>query len=1233
MDYGNGQFERRAPLTKTITLRLKPIGETRETIREQKLLEQDAAFRKLVETVTPIVDDCIRKIADNALCHFGTEYDFSCLGNAISKNDSKAIKKETEKVEKLLAKVLTENLPDGLRKVNDINSAAFIQDTLTSFVQDDADKRVLIQELKGKTVLMQRFLTTRITALTVWLPDRVFENFNIFIENAEKMRILLDSPLNEKIMKFDPDAEQYASLEFYGQCLSQKDIDSYNLIISGIYADDEVKNPGINEIVKEYNQQIRGDKDESPLPKLKKLHKQILMPVEKAFFVRVLSNDSDARSILEKILKDTEMLPSKIIEAMKEADAGDIAVYGSRLHELSHVIYGDHGKLSQIIYDKESKRISELMETLSPKERKESKKRLEGLEEHIRKSTYTFDELNRYAEKNVMAAYIAAVEESCAEIMRKEKDLRTLLSKEDVKIRGNRHNTLIVKNYFNAWTVFRNLIRILRRKSEAEIDSDFYDVLDDSVEVLSLTYKGENLCRSYITKKIGSDLKPEIATYGSALRPNSRWWSPGEKFNVKFHTIVRRDGRLYYFILPKGAKPVELEDMDGDIECLQMRKIPNPTIFLPKLVFKDPEAFFRDNPEADEFVFLSGMKAPVTITRETYEAYRYKLYTVGKLRDGEVSEEEYKRALLQVLTAYKEFLENRMIYADLNFGFKDLEEYKDSSEFIKQVETHNTFMCWAKVSSSQLDDLVKSGNGLLFEIWSERLESYYKYGNEKVLRGYEGVLLSILKDENLVSMRTLLNSRPMLVYRPKESSKPMVVHRDGSRVVDRFDKDGKYIPPEVHDELYRFFNNLLIKEKLGEKARKILDNKKVKVKVLESERVKWSKFYDEQFAVTFSVKKNADCLDTTKDLNAEVMEQYSESNRLILIRNTTDILYYLVLDKNGKVLKQRSLNIINDGARDVDWKERFRQVTKDRNEGYNEWDYSRTSNDLKEVYLNYALKEIAEAVIEYNAILIIEKMSNAFKDKYSFLDDVTFKGFETKLLAKLSDLHFRGIKDGEPCSFTNPLQLCQNDSNKILQDGVIFMVPNSMTRSLDPDTGFIFAINDHNIRTKKAKLNFLSKFDQLKVSSEGCLIMKYSGDSLPTHNTDNRVWNCCCNHPITNYDRETKKVEFIEEPVEELSRVLEENGIETDTELNKLNERENVPGKVVDAIYSLVLNYLRGTVSGVAGQRAVYYSPVTGKKYDISFIQAMNLNRKCDYYRIGSKERGEWTDFVAQLIN
>ena len=1207
------KFTKIAPVTKSFQLELVPCGNTRNTIHNMKHLEDDEAFRSLLTEATPIIDDVIKDIANRALQAVGKEFDFSALAED---EKAKAV------VEKLVDKKIKECLPEGMKTVNDITSAKFVSDILPTCVASDDYKRVIISQLKGKSYLMSEFLTTRITALDTWLKDRIFENFNIYMDNAEKLRVVLASELGDKVRSEFSDIESMIAPAYYGICLTQNDIDSYNLMLAGITNEDGKGNvQGLNGMINEYNQYVRSHKDVKALPKLQKLWKQILMPVEKAFKIESVSSDANVKAIISNINAKTETYLDELSDTFMNVEAKDVIIHGAQLHILSHLVYGDHNKITETILE-----VSEKNNIFAEKLSNEQSEAISGL---INKSVLLMSEINDFMMADVFLKFRKAVIEKIAAVKINCRDVKAVLATDEI-IKGSRKNTLVVKSFFNCWSELRAMLKIINKNDVSEVNNDFYDRYDECVDAFKFTYKGENLVRNYITKKDGEGVKFNTAAFGSMLRPISHWWTPGDKFSVQMHTIIQREGHFYYLILPAGSKPVDLVNEHGDCRALQMRKMQTASMALPKFVFtKQILEFFDKNPEQNEYQLTLHMKSPVTITRTTVEAYLTGKYKVSAVKDGIATETEYKRALNLVLSAYKAFLENNEIYAKMDFGLKDVKSYQNAGEFCSQVDRHKVSVEWATVSGTFVDQLVKDGKALLFEITNRNLKNYFKYGNEKLLTGYEKILFNAMSDVNMRDMSLLINSRPKIVYRKPLGYAPKCVHQTGSILVNKYDVNGNHIPADIYEELYRYYNDKMGNISLSIVAKEYINNNLVVTKKCANDIVKDARFYREQFGIKFSYKKNMECADSSAMLNAEVMREYKDSNRIIVIRNTQDLLYYIVEDCHGNILEQNSLNVI-DG---VDYKSRLKEETQLKVQEKGEWNYTRRTEDLKTGYLSKAISKIARLVIKYNAILIVEKINNNVKDKYSALDDVCFKKFETMLLARFADLYFKDIPEGEPGSFTNPYQLCSNDSKKILQDGIIFLVPNGITQTLDPETGFVYDFITSNVHTKKGKIAFLSKFDNITIEEDGeqqILQVDFDYKGFSTHNIMPKTkWTCRVAHGIYLKDYTTGKYIFHKDPVAELTELLKIYDISPADNIAKVLDSKNITGKDLSRIYQIFTRLLTGVTK--IENRDIYISPVTGKVYDISVLSAINLSRKCDFYRADTNKRGEWIEFVATL--
>ena len=324
------KFTRRHKVVKSIQFELIPQGKTRETMEQMKFDETDENFRTLAGAAAPYIDDAVRSIVNHALLKL--DYDFS-EEEIEADGLTKAIDKQTA----LSAKEMY-----GI-KVSEINSAKFVNDILPAHIEkmdipaeEKAEALLTVNTLKGKTAFVAPFLTTRITAITNWMPKRILENMAIYEKNRAIFDKLFASELADDIRALG--ASDYNQRASYVRFLSQDGIDAYNRIINGTITEKGIETKGVRMLINEYN--LRNKDASLPLPK--ELYKQILMPSPAAFTIGTVQSDEELTEIVTKANAVTANTARNIVDAIKTARSEDLVVPYNKLHTLSHLITGDH---------------------------------------------------------------------------------------------------------------------------------------------------------------------------------------------------------------------------------------------------------------------------------------------------------------------------------------------------------------------------------------------------------------------------------------------------------------------------------------------------------------------------------------------------------------------------------------------------------------------------------------------------------------------------------------------------------------------------------------------------------------------------------------------------------------------------------------------------------------------------------------------------------------------------
>lgn len=842
-------FTKQSPITKAIQLELVPFGNTRKTIEEKKYLEIDAQYRKEGEAVRIYIDEFIKDViertlsklnspeeneyysveAQNLFKALGTYIDFKPESEEERKNRAEDIRTISSDITKLIKEAMKETvaqmstIKEGeapvLSDPGKINSAKFVSDVLPAYIETKYQDNLAAQNkalaaigaMKGKVPILTKLLISRITALETWMPERVVENFTKhFHDNTKCYRTILD---NEDI-SFSVSqlvTEDMLKDEGYVSFLAQSGIDTYNKAVSGEVGEDGIRVKGVNNLVVEHNHSIRGIKSgKRALPKIDKMDKQIMQPVEKTFSFAIIDEDKQVVEAVTKLhdIEQEELV--KLYKAVRNANPEDIAVYGNQIRKLSAVAYsGEPHKIKEQITEKETQAIKDQAGKMS---RSALEKALAKAADKVTEPSrmYTMAQINDYMGEEVFARYKELLMEAVSNL-RDDGEALECAMKSGAKIRGFADTEKQVKQYANDdWTAVRDLLRMIRRRSSEDIDNDFYDIFDNVYgPVMGTTYKVGNMIRNYITRKMKGIVDTNAVYYGKPDRQNQKWNIGESTLSVRENTILRLDNRYYFYILGAGTKPVDIYGTDTDCEVMTYSKMQKPYQNIPKLTMTRARDFFAENSEAEEFTLTDKLTQPLTITRGAYDLYASGACKKQKGKKGDekgamVAEEQLREGLNTVLPIFIQFVNTYTVWDNRAFVLKKAEEYNDLSEFYADVEACETVQEWKSGNKAKILKSVEDGDALMFEITSRFLKRYYANGETAKLNEYAQMFLYILSEENRKNVTVRLNASPQLTYRTAAAGNPYT-HRKGSVLVNKRDKNKNPIPSEIYKELYAWY--------------------------------------------------------------------------------------------------------------------------------------------------------------------------------------------------------------------------------------------------------------------------------------------------------------------------------------------------------------------------------------------------------------------------------------------
>lgn len=1219
----------RESFTKSIKLEAIPVEATKKTIIADELMQDDQILDSNAKTISVIIDDLIKSIISNSLQY--VMGDFTKMYN-LYLSDNSADKKEylaaQELLKKNIIKTISKNLPEGLSKIMDINSAKILDPVLIHFVKNnsnysDLDKYnyiSIIKSLKGCMPKLNKYTRTRVTALETWVPERVIENFEIFCDNINLLNTFINSPYKEEqtYLEEHPDIYSISMPSYYEYVCCPEDIEQYNRLLHGIISETGViEDLGYNAFINQLNTNRHTNKEYTGkfYKKLKPLHQQILFPKEKAFSIDQIKDDKELSMLLNEIsMKLPKESLFKIITFIRRSNSSDMLVNGKDIHTLSALATNNHNTLVNIVLETE----------LTKATNRNDKKAINNIEKYVAKNTYSLQELSDITNKDLKTVYLDTLIKLHSEISEYSTKLKGFgILDGKAELYKDTRNKNLIKDYLDTLCDFDRYLRmILKNSISVSANVYFYNQFEDLRSIFDGFNTAYNKSRNYLTQNVSDFATEAQICFGNAAKYNAKWLN-ARKMENGMNSILRMDDKYYFITInPKSSKhSFEIKepiDKEHSVDLFFQKTFQKAANTFTKRIFKDSGAseFFDHNPLENNFIVSQNMVNPVTVTRKEYAIYRDKLACKPAIKEGLITEDEFKTNVSTLIDLYKNYALNCIAMQEFTFRFKDAKDYADLNDFYTCVDKDLFVPKWLTADRSQIEALINDGTLLAFLITNKNM-----YKDECTKTTYAQTFLYMMSDDNFDTRNIRMNSSPSLLFRP--ACLPYhCTHKKGSILVNKKTIDGEFIPRSIYKEIYNFYNGYYDTKNhtatvndLSVEAQALINNNKIKTRVADYDIIKYKRYMEDKFFISFSYKKNAQINATRNNtITDEVREHIKSfgSNVLVVTRGTTDLLFYTLFDKDGNVIEEKNLNVIND----VNYQQKLHSLYYERNNAKsNDWDYTKVSQNYKISYLNFAIAEISKIAIKNNAVIVVEKISDRYKDKMSCFDNQVFNLFENKLETKLLDYYDKHTTYGEEGSLSNPIQLVRTFDRVIhpTQNGILFRINSAHTINMDSKTHFVNLLPLSEQRTIKQKIEFLKLFDNIKLENNLVSFTfdynKFNLDKLP----ERCIWTVYGGKPMSVWDIEHKHFEWQNEPFKYVTEAIVEAGLQ-----NRNLALEDLPDNIVKGLFSMLNACLRHVIirNGKEFEISLYSSPVTNDfKPILSTMNATrNLYKKFKYY-------------------
>jgi CRISPR-associated protein Cpf1 len=1140
-------------LSKTLRFELKPIGKTLEHIKEKGLIEEDQEREKEFNEVKRIMDLYYKQFIEKCLSKLKIEKKdleaYSKVYYDLKKNPKDQKKKEQYAKNQAIMRNLIFELIKSQNEFKDLFNKEFIKKVLPKWLESKGMKKEkdLVSKFDRWTTYFTGFFDNRKNVFSKdEIPTSIIyrivnDNLPKYLDNLEKIDKVkeLNIELTQLNKELENDLEyksvfDYITLENFNLFLNQSGIDRFNLIIGGKTSEDGTKIQGLNEYINLYYQKQTDKKDQKNIRKLKLivLFKQILSDRESSSFIiekiktknEVYSNIDEFYKIYNEELKN---IIKNSIEKLKEADLKQVYVKNDlQLTKISQSIFSDWNKIHE--------GLKEYFINIS--ECKTDKQKLNEAEKHLKTKYFSLYEINEGMRllidknKTIIDYFINFTKEESSPVLFdiiKEKyiNYKEINRNNDLDLNHDKSELDVekIKEFLDSILELYHFIKPLHintkkgddeKGSDAlEIDSDFYNDYNKVYEELKKIILLYNQVRNYVSQKPFKTGKFKL----NFDNPDKQAWNSKFETNASLIFRKKQNGKEYYFL---GIVPKKISE-----DILISKPIDkNSEIYILNYDFQKPDN--KNTPRL--FIRSKGNNFSPSVNKYNLPIEKIiEIYDKGyfKTEYKKINELKFKDSLIKLIDYFKEGFMKHESYKHYKFKWKESERYDNIADFYHDVEVSCYNPYFTQINLNNVMKLVDEGKLYLFQIWNKDFSEYSK-GNPNLHTIYWRELFS---EENLKDVVYKLNGEAELFYREKSIEKN-ITHQKGNKI------DNK--------------NPI--------KSNKYPDGKKTST--FTYDLIKDKRYTEDKFLfhcpITINFKAKGNDKNVHKLVNKHINKTNEKINILGIDRGERNLAYYTLIDSDGKILKQKSFNIISDDLkRELNYQERLNQIEGDRDKARKNWKKISNIKEMKIGYLSQVIHEISKIAIENNAIIVLEDLNFGFKRGRFKIEKQIYQKFEKMLIDKLNYLVFKDINNNEKGGRLNAYQLANKfESFQKLgkQSGIIYYVDAYKTSKICPKTGFVNMLYPKFENIDKSK-QFIQNFEYIKYNKDENLFeLNFSYSKFSKADNKDRIskdnWSIWSNGIKLINKRDPKKnnqwctKEF--DATEELKKLFNEQNIE-----------------------------------------------------------------------------------------
>jgi hypothetical protein len=1130
-------------LSKTLCFELRPVGETKKMLKENKVFEKDEAVHQNYQEAKKWLDKLHREFIDYSLSDLKIkselleEYKQAYLDYKKEKNFSnrnnleekaKKLRKEIllnfhQKGEELrdnyLGEIKDEKTKNRVKKLKNLDILFKVEvfDFLKQkYPEAIVDEKSIFDAFNRFSTYFTGFHETRKNfykedGTATAIPTRIVnENLPKFLDNLEVYNKYYKESGDEL---FAGEEKNIFNLEFFNNCFSQREIDSYNRIIS--------------EINSKINQKRQTAENKNRFPFFKTLFKQILgeekkQETESLDYIEI-TRDEEVFPALKSFVEENERqipkakkLFNRLIQDQKEQkgefDIANVFVAGRFINQISNKYFADWNTIRSLFIEKGKKKLPEFVPLQVLKEK------LQSIE--IEKSDLfrgKYKDIYKNREDNFfifLEIWQKEFEESLERYKESLEKVNQLLEQQEgYQSKENSEQKNAIRHYCeNALSIYQMIKYFSLEKGKERVwnpdkleeDPGFYELFKDYYQEAH-TWQYYNEFRNYLTKKPYSQDKIKLNFEGGTLLDG--WDKNKESSNLG--VLLKKDGKYFLGIMQKNVNDIFTEKNKEKMKRGAERGV------YKKMVYKlmaDPK---RDFPKG---VFSKKGLKEYRPNQEILDIYNKGSFKVD-------SPNFSLKNMHKIIDFFKECIPKHPSWRLFNFNHvKPTREYqKNIGEFYNDL-TKNTWKIWFEdIAEDYIKEKNENGELYLFEIYNKDFAKKAEGRKNLHTLYWEEIFSQRNQDSPIIK----LNGQGEVFFR-RASLEP------------EFDKERKAPRQVIDKKRYTqdkmFFHCPLTLNFARDEIRK--DKNKYKGQ-----------------ADGFSIKIR------------EYLTNNPDVNIIGIDRGEKHLAYYSVIDQEGNILEIDSFNIING----VDYHKKLDELEKKRDEARKTWQDIAKIKEMKQGYISQVVKKICDLIVEYNAIVVFEDLNSGFKRGRFAIEKQIYQNLELALAKKLNYLVFKNKEAEDSGSFRHAFQLTPQISNfkdVHKQCGLMFYIPASYTSAICPNCGFRKNIPTP-IGDKGKNKEYLKKFDISCEKDKGRFKFIYKKRDILGEGKNNSgqssyrllegkdqknefifysdVSRLQFQRSKDNRGGETKQ----RDPNEELKRIFEENGIDINKDINK----------------------------------------------------------------------------------